>query len=532
MNIEDNLSKDYQLVSYLNESFRMIYHNEENEKKIFWWWLNKFEYLANITEVPDDVMAKLFIEMVHEKIHERVKKKYPAINFTELSYEEIINHYICFFNYSSEILSHRKPFQDRNDYEREAIKKYASNLQDMYNKTIYRLRIEKDIVKQYLRKFNDMDITKYFKEFPPLSLRFRSAVKFAKAITLARYINPAFSMIKTYNSKNTGNFLEWLHKFEYVTSIIKVPDDKMLEYFNNMVDSDVHSDVELTYPLIKVSDLSYEEIINFYLEHFGTSYDLHKTRLFCRIQYKHETIENYANSLRKLSEKCIYISELNEILREQFLNGIRDNEICTVLNKFPRLSFDEMVEFAIELTKFKKITTYLKPAISMMKTYNQITEGVFYEWVNKFEYVVDIIGIPDDKIVEFFKNMVHNDVHASVQECDPTFNFSKLSYEQIVDHYLRCLCLSTEFYLHRQRFLCRKQYEHETLKHFADSLWKIQYQCKFRDHLDERLRDQFHNGIYDENIKTYIDKYPDLPFDAIVAIAIAYSNELIFMKNE
>ncbi|KAI4476668.1 hypothetical protein M0804_013389 [Polistes exclamans] len=477
-------------------------------------------------------MAELFLEMVHVKIQKRVQREFPAINFFELSYKDILNHYICYFNYSDEILSHRKPFQDRNHYEREAIIKYANILQNININGIYKNRLEKNIVKQYFYKLKSIELTKYLNEISELTVRFTEAIKLAKAIILARYINPAFSMIKIYNSNNTRSFHDWLHKFEYVANITKVPDDKMLEYFYNMIDNNDHSAVELAYPEIKVSELSYEKIINLYLEHFDPSYDLHKTRLLFRIQYKHETIESYANSIRKLSKKCTHIRELNEILREHFRNGIRDDEIRTVLNNFPRLSFDEMVEFAIELTNIKTITTYLKPTISMFRTYNNITEGAFYEWVNKFEYVTEIIELPGNKIIEFFKNMVHSDVHDIVKESNTSVKISDLSYEQIINHYLRCLCLSTELTLHRERFMCRRQYEHETLQHFADSLWRIQYYCNYRDHLDERLRDKFHQGIYDENIKSYIDKYPDLSFDVMVAIAIVHSNEISLMEDE
>ncbi|KAI4476674.1 hypothetical protein M0804_013395 [Polistes exclamans] len=474
-------------------------------------------------------MAELFMEMVHVNIQKRVQRKFPAVDFTELSYKDIVSHYVCYFNYSDEILSHRKPFQDRNHYEREAIIKYANILLNMSNSDFYRCRLERKIVKQYCNKFNDMELTKYFKEIPDLSLRRKAGIKFAKDIELACYINPAFSMIKIYNSKNTGNFHDWLHKFEYVASITNVPDDTILEFFNNMVDNDDHSAVELAYPEIKVSELSYEKIINLYLEHFGPSHDLHKTRLLCRIQYKHETIETYANSLRKLSIKCSHISELNKILREHFLNGIRDDEIRTVLNKFPRLSFDEMIEFAIELAKFKTISTYLKPAVSTLRTYNDITEGEFYEWINKFEYVADIIEVPSNKIHDFFKNMVHSDIHALVRDPYPRIKFS---YELIVNRYLRCLYEKNELTSHRERFIYRRQYEHETLQHFANSLWRIQHYCQYKDNFEERLREKFRHGIYDENIKAYIDKYPDLSFDGIVAIAIAHSNEISLMEDE
>ncbi|KAI4476681.1 hypothetical protein M0804_013402 [Polistes exclamans] len=352
-------------------------------------------------------------------------------------------------------------------------------------------------------------------------------------IELARYINPAISMIQIYNSKNTENFHDWLHKFEYVTN--KVLDNRILEYFNNMVDNDVHLAVKMTYPAINLSELPYEKIINFYIEYLAPSddTDLHETRFLCRKQYKRETIDNYANSLKKLFDRCSKTFRLDEVLYKQFLNGIFDNEVKTILKKLHGFSFDEMVAFATELIKIKKITTYLQPAYSRLKTFHPINEEEFYEWLNKFEYVAGIIGVSsDDEIVKLFNTMVHTDIHARVQEYYSCVNFSELSYEEIVHRYLRCLSLSTKSYFHRKRLHCRKQYEQETIENYARVLHKLYDKCKYTDLSDKRLREHFLNGINDNKIKTYIRKYSDLSYDPMVAIAIAHSNEISLMEDE
>ncbi|KAI4476675.1 hypothetical protein M0804_013396 [Polistes exclamans] len=100
-------------------------------------------------------MTELFIEMLHENIHESVKQNYPAINFTKLSYEEIINHYFSYFDYSDEILSKRKPFQHRNHYEREAIIKYADNLQVMFNNNTSRYELQNEMARKYCCKLEE-----------------------------------------------------------------------------------------------------------------------------------------------------------------------------------------------------------------------------------------------------------------------------------------------------------------------------------------------------------------------------------------
>ncbi|KAI4476677.1 hypothetical protein M0804_013398 [Polistes exclamans] len=122
-------------------------------------------------------MAELFIEMVHENIHESVKQNYPAINFTKLPYEEIINHYFSYFDYSDEILSQRKPFQHRNLYEQVAIRKYADYLQG------------------------------HFHGFP-FDDSVEIAIELLKSKQISYYLRPTHSRIKTFHPRNREEFYE------------------------------------------------------------------------------------------------------------------------------------------------------------------------------------------------------------------------------------------------------------------------------------------------------------------------------------
>lgn len=121
---------------------------------------------------------------------------------------------------------------------------------------------------------------------------------------------------------------------------------------------------------LNFSELLYDEIINFYLRYFSPyEINLHRTRFICRKQYEEETIRKYADNLRKICYKCDYtLLYLEKELCKQFLCGIRDEEIKCNLSKTPILSFDVMVEKAIEFQKSDSITYNVDQATLMINT--------------------------------------------------------------------------------------------------------------------------------------------------------------------
>ncbi|KAI4474383.1 hypothetical protein M0804_014889, partial [Polistes exclamans] len=132
----------------------------------------------------------------------------------------------------------------------------------------------------------------------------------------------------TYNPKYEGTFQFWLNKFKYVADILEVPDDKIVEFFNNMVDQNIHTTVKQTFPFVSFSELPYEGVVIHYLRNFSShEVDLHLKRFTCRNQYEKETIENYADSIRKLFYKCIDTNDYEERLCERLINGLREHDI-------------------------------------------------------------------------------------------------------------------------------------------------------------------------------------------------------------
>ncbi|KAI4476794.1 hypothetical protein M0804_013238 [Polistes exclamans] len=588
-------------------------------------------------EVPDDKMKELFLTLVHEDFHAQIQLCFSYVNFSKISYEQIIEYYFHYFKspnedphrrrflcrnqyeqestenyanslrkicnkynfqqpvenklckkfingihdeeirtqlkklsflsfdeivqfasdvkdskeiitYLTEALSminiyhlekdnlHRSRISCRDQYEKETLEEYAYNLRKIYNKCIDRNRLEKKLCDQFINGIYDDDIRNHLSKIPDLSFdeMVVEAVQFEKGNLIPYYINRALSMIRTYNPEREGDFCCWLNKFEYVANFIRVPNVKMVKFFYKMVDYDVHLNVKEAFPFIDFFELSYEEVINNYFFYFTLSTEtcLYRSRFVCREQYEKETIKKFADSLRAIYEKCKYSVPKNKKLCEVFINGILDEKIKIYLKRTPQLLFDEMVAKAIEFENTNEIIHYLNPEIPMIHVYNPEKEGMFYLWLNKFEYVVDVVGVPNYLMVQLFCNMVDNNVHRNVKMGFPSVHFYKLSYDKIINHYLRFFAPSDEIYLHRKRFYGRHQYEQETIENYANHLQKIYNKCNYTCRTDERLCDQFIRGISDDDIRNHLNQIHGLSFCEIVIEAIAIAKEINFSQSE
>ncbi|KAI4474384.1 hypothetical protein M0804_014890 [Polistes exclamans] len=155
----------------------------------------------------------------------------------------------------------------------------------------------------------------------------QKAIEFAKINLKTYYCDHALLKIDIYKPETEGLFYAWLNKFEYVADMIEVPHDKMIEFFNKMIDPNVRTSVKQTFPFVNFSEHPYKDIINFYLRHFSPyEFDLHRARIWCREQYENETTEEYAESLQKIFYKCIPTNDLAERLFVQFVHGLRVND--------------------------------------------------------------------------------------------------------------------------------------------------------------------------------------------------------------
>ncbi|KAI4473188.1 hypothetical protein M0804_015447 [Polistes exclamans] len=532
MSSNDSLHEDDEIANYVSKALEMMLPYSSNEEEKFHEWVNQFEYAAHIIGVPNNRMLEFFYKMVDNDFHSSVRIINSIVEFPTLSYEQTLELYHKFFSSNTNTNLHRRRFFVRNQYKEEPIEHYANCLHEIYNKCNYTNRTNERLCEKFIKGICDKDIKNYLSNTPKLSFNemVAKAIEFEKANDITYYRDKALSMIQTYSPKKEGLFHVWLNKFEYIADIIEIPKYRMLELFNKMVDNYIHVSVQMLNYDVNFFELSYEEIIDYYLGFFALSDELflHRSRFMCRNQYEKETIKNYADSLRKIFNRCIYKDCIEKRLCEQFIKGIRDNNIKNYLSDTPKLSFNEMVAKAIEFENANDITHYQNTALSMINIYIPKKEGVFTTWLNKFEYIADIIEVPKNKMIEFFNKMVDNYTRKSVQELYSSVNFSRLSYEELISYYLRFFCNTDKNSAYRKRFSNRNQYQHETIQHYADTLRKLYDKCGYTSLREERLQERFTRGVCDLEIRSYLIKKMFPKFDDAAAKAIQLAKMKIF----
>ncbi|KAI4476128.1 hypothetical protein M0804_013858 [Polistes exclamans] len=532
MSNEDSLEEVKEISYYRDKALSMMrIYNKETEESFFT-WLNKFEYVTDKIEVPDDKMGELIITMVNDKVNKRIERNCSYDNISELSYQALISQYLHHLNLSNEVNLYRKRFRSRNQYEKETIEKYADSLRKICNKCHYVGNIHNKLCDQFVKGIRDNVIRSLLRETPRSSSfneKIAKAIEFSKYDLMDRYVDQALLMINSYYPSYEGVFYGWLNKFEYAANNIGVPDDKIVELFNRMVYNAVHMEVKNSFPAINFSKLLYDQVIDYYLRHFSPcEVDLHSSRLKVRKQYEKETVRNYADSLIKIYNKCYFKSDIEDSLCDLFISGLRDKFISNNLGLTLKLPFDKAVAKVIELSK-RNLTWYyvhlVHPNINLYKLEN---EDPFHIWFNKFEYLADIVGVPDNRMIELFNNMVASDVHTNVRKASPSINFFKISYEEIIDNYHLYFSEYYEYDLHRKRFFSRIQYEKETIKTFSEKLKRIYNKLNYKSDTDFELCAQFINGIFGDDIKIHLCETLDLSFDDMVAKAMDFKTEKIF----
>ncbi|KAI4476846.1 hypothetical protein M0804_013290 [Polistes exclamans] len=528
---DEEFTKVIDVSRYVKPALKMINIYNPDKEDNFYEWFNKFEYVADTVGVPDAKMIKFFDAMVNNDTHNIVKQKFSSVKFSELTYDEITNHYLRYYTPFYESDLHKKRFMCRNQYEQEPLQKYANNLRKIYNNCSAINRTKDTLIERFVNGICDSDIRYHLENKSP-GLSFyemvEEAIKLEKTNDITYYVNLAFPMINIYNPSKEEKFYDWLNKFEFVADFIRVPNNLMVKFFRRMIEYDMHKSVMQMFPGIKYFSLSYDSLINLYLLYFSfpCEFKFNKQRLLSRKQYENETIDNYAESLFKLYDKFVDKSRMNEELCEQFLIGIRNDNLRNYLSKNPCLLFYETILKAIKFEKTNDISKFLNEALTKINIFDPATEGIFSEWINKFEFIADSIKIPDTKMIELFDKMVKNDIHTIVKEAYPTINFSELLYKDKIIYYLRYFNSIQQSDFDKKKHLrSENQCENGTTEQHSNSLEIINDKHDNKNYLEQKLCEQFIYGIRNSDIKMHLSKTSHTSFDELVAKAIELSKE-------
>ncbi|KAI4476663.1 hypothetical protein M0804_013384 [Polistes exclamans] len=530
-------TKANNITYYLNQVCSNVKIYKRTNADTFHMWLNKFEFVANMIEVPDNKMIELFNNMVDNGVHKDVMKSYSFINFSELSYDDLIIWYLLYFLplYDSDL--HRRRFMCRKQYEHEAIQKYAENLRKIYNKCNVMYWSKEILWEQFLGGIyknnikTQIDVT-FCQSFDEI---IEKVLAFLEDNETNLFLEQTRCMIDIFKPDEDKSFFKWLTRFEAKAYLHNIPYERMGELLFIMLHENIQKFIKNNSETFDHLELSYDQMLDKcrYLFFGIDKLRLYRKYFAKRNQFAGESIENYANSLQKTFDLCTHIYEEERILCDKFINGLCSEKEKNFFSYLPCVSFAETVAKVIEFEKTNDVSDYENPFPAMINMFNPEGKERFYVWFNKFEYVADIVSVPDNKMSVFFKAMVINDAHRSVRKRFSSVNFFELSYEQLTDYYLRYYALSNESNIHEKRFMCRIQYDNETVQKYADSLKKILNKCKFTDNPEKKLCEVFFNGIYDDDIRFHLNKSPFISFTDIVAMAIEFekANDITYYLN-
>lgn len=181
-----------------------------------------------------------------------------------------------------------------------------------------------------------------------------------------------------------------------------------------------------------------------------------------------------------------------------------------------------------ELPDYQPLCYYQYRAFQLLNPYPK-GNVIFFEWLNEFEFVADLISVPEHYMVQFFQSMVENGIHIYIKTKYPDVDYFNCSYKEIINifHYLFD-SIDNEREAYRKRFVRRYQFEEETIEKYAASLEELYDKCSYTvtaASKNKKMCSQFIKGIRDNEIRLLSQNYPLLNFDAVSSLAIELANK-------
>ncbi|KAI4476797.1 hypothetical protein M0804_013241 [Polistes exclamans] len=143
----------------------------------------------------------------------------------------------------------------------------------------------------------------------------------------------------------------------------------------------------------------------------------------------------------------------------------------------------------------------------------------FLKWLNHFEYVVDIVHIPNNEKVEFLLNLLEPPALLYIQEKLAPTNPRNLSYEELMYHLEHSFAHYLGEFAANYRFAFRDQYKYESIPEYVLALRKISSKASPFLKSNKNLMKRFIHGLEDKDIQNVLNSCLDLTFGRAVVMA-------------
>ncbi|KAI4476835.1 hypothetical protein M0804_013279 [Polistes exclamans] len=154
-------------------------------------------------------------------------------------------------------------------------------------------------------------------------------------------------------------FLKWLNSFEYLLEYSKTENGDKSKCLLHMVEDSLLNKIKKNVYPSDPYKLSYDDLITFLentCSHFQGK-EAANFRYLLRCQLPNESVDHYALALRKLYNKCTPNVQRMINLTNQFIKGLANPEIRTLLKEKENISFATAICIAIKMELAKKNKT-------------------------------------------------------------------------------------------------------------------------------------------------------------------------------
>ncbi|KAI4476836.1 hypothetical protein M0804_013280 [Polistes exclamans] len=151
------------------------------------------------------------------------------------------------------------------------------------------------------------------------------------------------------------------------------------------------------------------------------------------------------------------------------------------------------------------------------------------QWLNSFEYVVDVAKINGETKVHFLLYMLENSILMSIKEKSAPTNPFNLSYDVLVSHLQNLYAFLHGEHAANYRFFIRDQLPQEPVQDYVLALRKLSSKCSSVYKTNDYLKTRFIDGLFDKETKTLLENDESMSF--AIAVAIAKQRELAKNKQ-
>ncbi|KAI4480956.1 hypothetical protein M0802_014104 [Mischocyttarus mexicanus] len=164
-------------------------------------------------------------------------------------------------------------------------------------------------------------------------------------------------------------------------------------------------------------------------------------------------------------------------------------------------------------------SSFVDEGKKFLKKYNPHSMN-FLLWLNNFEYIIDLVDVPDDEKVNFFFHMINVSAIEMIQSEGLNKNsLQKLPYNLFISIMVEMYSDFQEEQALTYRFYARNQIEGESVRRYANALTKLASKCKFSDDRDANLLYRFIFGLKSFAATNMLAKIQNLTFKQAVDIA-------------